>query len=287
MAPGSTMRFLSRHAAIVAAVTLSIAAGNRACADEPLEIFDAHLHYNWEPKPYYQPDEVLALFKKHRVTGILATSRPNTGTHALMDAKAEGLQVVPFIRPYRVRADIGSWFNDPVIFDLVQDEFKRGYYRGIGEFHLSGKAADTEMVKKTVDFAVANNLYLHAHADDEAVEILMRHDPRARIIWAHTGFGLASERVAAMLAKYPKLWGELSYRSGITDGSGKLTPEWRALFERYPDRFLLGSDTWIAERWAAYGEIMAGYHGWLAQLPPAVAKQIAHGNARALFAEGR
>jgi hypothetical protein len=278
---------LFKHAAIVSAIALSLAAGNRAVADEPIEIFDAHLHYNWEPKPFYQLDEVLALFKKHRVTGILATSRPNTGTHALMDAKAEGLQVVPFIRPYRVRADMGSWFNDPVIFDLVRDEFKRGYYRGIGEFHLSGKAADTEMVKKTVDFAVANNLYLHAHADDEAVEILMRHNPRARIIWAHTGFGLASERVAAMLDKYPKLWGELSYRSGIVDGSGKLTPEWRALFERYPDRFLLGSDTWVPERWASYGEMMAGYRRWLAQLPPAAAKQIAHGNARSLFAESR
>jgi hypothetical protein len=281
------MRFLFKHAAIVTAVTLSVAAGNRAVADEPIEIFDAHLHYNWEPKPFYQLDEVLALFKKHRVTGILATSRPNTGTHALVDAKAEGLQVVPFIRPYRVRADIGSWFNDPVIFDLVQDEFKRGYYRGIGEFHLSGKAADTEMVKKTVDFAVANNLYLHAHADDEAVEILMRHNPRARIIWAHTGFGLAGERVSALLAKYPKLWGELSYRSGIVDGSGKLTPEWRALFERHPDRFLLGSDTWVPERWASYGEIMTGYRGWLAQLSPVIAKQIAHGNARSLFADGR
>jgi hypothetical protein len=271
--------------AILAAVALIAAAANRACADEPIEIFDAHLHYNWEPKPFYQLDEVLALFKKYRITGILATSRPNTGTHVLMDTKAEGLQVVPFIRPYRVRADMGSWFNDPVIFDLVQDEFKRGYYRGIGEFHLFGKAADTEMVKKTVDFAVANSLYLHAHADDEAVEILMRHNPRSRIIWAHTGFGLSSDRVAAMLAKYPKLWGELSYRGGIVDGSGKLTPEWRALFERYPDRFLLGSDTWVPERWASYGEIMAGYRGWLAQLSPAVAKQIAHGNARGLFAE--
>jgi len=46
------------------------------------------------------------------------------------------------------------------------------------------------LVKKTVDFAVTNDLYLHAHADDEAVEILMRHNPKARIIWAHSGFGL-------------------------------------------------------------------------------------------------
>jgi hypothetical protein len=286
MVPGSTMWFRLGRIAVVAAVSLT-AADNRVFADEPIEIFDAHLHYNWEPKPYYQLDEVLALFRKHRVTGILATSRPNTGTHTLTDAKAEDLQVVPFIRPYRIRADMGSWFNDPVIFDLVQEEFKRGYYRGIGEFHLFGKAADTEMVKKTVEFAVANNLYLHAHADDEAVEILMKHNPRARIIWAHTGFSLASERVSAMLAKYPKLWGELSYRGGITDGSGKLTPEWRALFERYPDRFLLGSDTWVPERWASYGEIIAGYRGWLAQLPPQVAKQIAHGNARGLFADSR
>ncbi len=281
------MRFAAARVTIVIAIALLAAADDRIVAAEPIEIFDAHLHYNWEPQPYYRLDEVLALLRKHRVTGILATSRPNTGTHALVDAKADGLQVVPFIRPYRVRADIQSWFGDPVIFDLVKDEFKRGYYRGIGEFHLSGKSAENEWVKKTVDFAVANNLYLHAHADEEAVEILMRHNPRARIIWAHTGFGLPTERVSAMLAKYRDLWGELSYRGGITDGAGKLTPEWRALFERYPDRFLLGSDTWVPERWAAYGDIMAGYRAWLDQLPPTVAAQIAHGNARSLFLDGR
>jgi hypothetical protein len=287
MTAARAMRFATGRLTIVVAVALLATADDRIVAAEPIEIFDAHLHYNWEPQPYYRLDEVLALLRKHRVTGILATSRPNTGTHALVDAKTDGLQVVPFIRPYRVRADRGSWFSNPVIFDLVQDEFKRGYYRGIGEFHLPGKSAENEGVKKTVDFAVANNLYLHAHADEEAVEILMRHNPGARIIWAHTGFGLPSERVSAMLAKYPALWGELSYRGGITDGAGKLTPEWRALFERYPDRFLLGSDTWIPERWAAYGDIMAGYRAWLDQLPPTVAAQIAHGNARALFADKR
>ncbi|MDI4232202.1 amidohydrolase family protein [Bradyrhizobium sp. Arg237L] len=271
-------------AAGFAAVAWLATIGPPARAAEPIEIFDAHLHYNWEPTPTYKLDEVLALFKKHRITGIIATSRPNAGTHVLVDAKADGLEVVPFLRPYRVRADIQTWFGDPAIFDLVQQEFKRGYYRGIGEFHLSGKAADTEWVKKTVDFAVDHDLYLHAHADQEAVEILMRHNPRARIIWAHTGFGLPTDRVAAMLGKYPNLWGELSYRGGIVDGAGKLTAEWRALFERYPNRFLLGSDTWVPERWASYGDIMAAYRAWLDQLPPDIAAKIAHGNARALFA---
>lgn len=274
------------RAALAGCFALAAAAllADSARAAEPIEIFDAHLHYNWEPKPYYQLADVLALFRKHRVTGILATSRPNTGTHALVDATPEGLWVVPFIRPYRVRADIQTWFGDPLTLELVHEEFKRGYYRGIGEFHISGRAADTEVVKNVVNFAVANNLYLHAHADDEAVEILMRHNPRAQIIWAHTGFGLSADRVAALLSKYPKLWGELSYRSGITDGGGKLTAEWRELFEKFPDRFLLGSDTWISERWASYGDIMAGYRAWLNQLPPNIAAQIANGNAKALFA---
>ena len=78
------------------------------------------------------------------------------------------------------------------------------------------------------------------------------------------------------------MWGELSYRSGITQG-GTLTPEWRDLFARYSDRFLLGSDTWINERWFAYDGIMREYRGWLAQLPPQQAQRIASGNAERLF----
>jgi hypothetical protein len=262
------------------------AAALPAAAQEPIPIFDAHLHYNWEPTPYLPLEEALALFRRNRVTGILATSRPNDGTHALVAQKAPDLWVVPFIRPYRVRPDVQSWFTNPVIFDLVQEEFRRGYYIGIGEFHLSGRAAATDVVRKTVDFAVRHDLYLHAHADEEAVEILYDHNPGAKIIWAHTGFGLAVERVEALLRKRPMLWGELSYRSGIVGGDGRLTPEWRGLFTRLPGRFLVGSDTWINERWASYGAIMAGYRRWLDQLPREVAERIAHGNAKALF-EGR
>ena len=266
-------------------IAIPVGVTTDARAQAPIEIFDAHLHYNWEPEPFYSLDQVLALFKRNNVTGILATSRPNDGTHSLMDVKATKLWVVPFIRPYRVRPDIQTWFKDPTIFDLVQDEFKLGYYRGIGEFHLVGKAADTEWVKKLVDFSVANNLYLHAHADEEAVEILFSHNAAAKVIWAHTGFSLAPEPVAALMQKHPTLWGELSYRSGITESGGTLSNAWRDLFTRYSDRFLLGSDTWINERWASYGSIMADYRAWLAQLPPEIAAKIANGNAKALFAE--
>jgi hypothetical protein len=39
--------------AVLIAATLFAGIANRALADEPIEIFDAHLHYNWEPKPFY------------------------------------------------------------------------------------------------------------------------------------------------------------------------------------------------------------------------------------------
>ena len=279
------MRIRSIFPGLLAAFLFVLSPDARAQQD--LKIFDAHLHYNQEPTPFYSLDKVLEVFRRNNVTGIIATSRPNKGTHQLMEARAPGLWVVPFIRPYRVRSDIPTWFNDPTIFDLIQEEYKRGYYRGVGEFHIYGKAAASEWVKKTVDFAVAHDLYLHAHCDEEALLILFGHNARAKIIWAHTGFSTPPKRVAELMQKYPALSGELSYRSGITEGGGKLSAEWRELFTRYSERFLLGSDTWINERWFAYDGIMKEYRGWLAQLPDDQAQRIAHGNAERLLGPRR
>lgn len=247
-----------------------------------LPIFDAHLHYNWEPEPHLPLERVLALFRENTVTGILATSRPNDGSRALHEAQSKELWVVPFIRPYRIWPDIQTWMSDPQTEELIATEFRRGYYRGIGEFHLIGRAAEAPQVSKTIEFAVQQDLYLHAHADDEALEILYRHNPEAKIIWAHTGFFTEPAKVEAYLQRYPNLWCELSYRHGITEG-GKLTAEWRRLFEKYPERFLVGSDTWASQRWDEYGNIMAAYREWLKQLPDEVAEKIAFRNAERLF----
>jgi hypothetical protein len=271
----------ARWSLVLAAFGLLAAAP--AVSAQQLEIFDAHLHYNQEPNPLYSLDTVLETFRRNGVTGILATSRPNKGTHQLVAAKAPGLWVVPFIRPYRQRADIQTWFNEPSIYELVQEEYKRGNYRGVGEFHIYGKSAGTDVVKNIVNFAVERNLYLHAHCDEEALLILFAHNPKARIVWAHTGFSTPPARVAELFDTYPGLWGELSYRSGITGGDGTLTAKWRALFAKYSERFFLGSDTWINERWLSYDAIMRGYRAWLAQLPQDQAKRIASGNAERLF----
>jgi hypothetical protein len=165
---------------------------------------------------------------------------------------------------------------------MIVEEEKRGYYKGIGEFHVHGKAADTRVLRDIVDFSVAKGLVLHAHSDDEAIEVLFAHNPKARVIWAHTGFNTPLARVEELLRKYPALWGELSYRSDVAPGGG-LAPEWKALFLRHPGRFLVGSDTWVNERWASYPSIMAAYRRWLGDLPRETAEAIAWRNAAGLF----
>jgi Tat protein secretion system quality control protein TatD with DNase activity len=252
-------------------------------AQQPLKIFDAHLHYNQEALTLYPLHKVLEIFARNGVTGIIATSRPNSGTHLLMEAKAANLQVVPFLRPYRVRSDVQTWFNNPEIFDLIQSELKRGFYRGIGEFHIYGKSAESEIARKTVALARERDMWLHAHCDEEALLIILAQHPRGKVIWAHTGFTTPTARVKELLDKYPGLMAEMSYRSGITEGGGQLSAEWRELFARYSNRVMLGSDTWINERWFGYDGLMKSYREWLAQLPADQARRIAHGNAERLF----
>lgn len=249
-------------------------------------LFDAHLHYNDDAVERYSIGTLYELFSKNGVGAILANSRPNDGTRALVDAAKRGvrkdLRVVPFIRVYRDRGDYGTWFNNPDIHRMIVDEEKRGYYRGVGEFHVFGKNADTPVVKDIVDFTVAKGLVLHAHCDEEALETLFRHNPKARVIWAHTGFNTPLERVEELLVKYPQLWGELSYRWDVADG-GALSPGWKALFAKHPSRFVVGSDTWVNQRWQDYPQIMGGYRRWLGQLPREVAEQVAWKNGARLF----
>jgi hypothetical protein len=279
---------------LAAWILLLAATGPAQAADYSGPLFDAHLHYNdeaWQG-PHPLPD-VLGRMQRNGVRAIIANSRPNDGTRALTEAgaqtRAAGVTVVPFIRLYRNRDDYSNWFRDESIYAMVQQEYARGTaagpYRGIGEFHLyDSNNANGPVAKKLMQFAQEKQLAVLAHVDDVAIDLLMAHAPQARLIWAHTGIGGApAARVQALMEKYPLLMGELSYRPGLTCGDGTLCPEWRALILRYPDRFLIGSDTWVNQRWLYYGELMRGYRRWLGELPPDVARRIAWDNGAGLF----
>lgn len=279
---------------IVASVPL------RAAAQTPYDgpLFDAHLHYNDEACAFpgacpYPIAEVLAMMQRSGVRAIIANSRPNVGTRSLAAARDEarkaGVTVVPFVRLYRNRADYSGWFADESIHTMVQDELAAGTaagpYRGLGEFHLYDSAnADGPVAAKLMKLAQARGLVVLAHVDDAAIDKLMAHAPQARLIWAHTGIGGAPiERVRALMQRYPQLVGELSYRPGLTTGGGGLSAEWKALLTTFPDRFVVGSDTWINGRWSGYEALMSDARRWLGDLPPETARRIGWGNGARLF----
>ena len=286
-----------RSAAVALAVVLATMA---QAADYSGPLFDTHLHYNQEAwdgnSGPFPPTEALARMKRNGVRAIVANSRPNAGTQTLAAARETreaGVTVVPFVRLYRNRDDYSNWFRDPTIYDMVQTELARGTasgpYKGIGEFHLYDSAnANGLVAKQLVALAEQKQLTLLAHVDDVAIDLLMANAPSKgkslRLIWAHTGIGGAPvSRVRELLEQYPLLMGELSYRPGLTCDGGKLCPEWRALLLKYPGRFMIGSDTWVNQRWEAYDELMKGYRVWLGDLPADVAKKIAWDNAAGQF----
>ncbi len=281
------------------AVAVCLAAGvpwAAAAQPEPYAgpLFDAHLHYNVEAASGPHPlDDVLGRMQRSGVRAVVANSRPNDGTKALAAAREQtqraGVTVVPFVRLYRNRADYTGWHADPTIVDMVLRELAAGTaagpYRGLGEFHLYDSAnADGPTARRLMQLAGQRQLVVLAHVDDVAIEKLYAHAPGVRLIWAHTGIGdVPIERVRALLQRHPTLMGELSYRPGLTVEQGRLSPAWRALLLEMPERFLVGSDTWINARWGDYEALMSRARVWLGDLPPEVARRIAWENGAAMF----
>jgi len=263
-------------------LALAIAVPSLARADDPLPIFDAHVHYNLDEARPLPVEGVFELWRRAGIHGVLLTSRPNDGTRELLAAMPSEVKAVAFARPYVVLQDAYTWFRDPDIFAMIEHELERGIYKGIGEFHIYGHNADTEGFARFVKLASDRSLWLHAHCDDYVIDRIFALDPKAKVIWAHTGMSTPPARVDQLLGQYPSLYGELSFRAGITEGDA-LSDTWRALFTKYPQRFLVGSDTWVPQRWSEVPSIMAGYRAWLAQLPRDVAEDIAWRNGTRLF----
>jgi predicted TIM-barrel fold metal-dependent hydrolase len=185
------------------------------------------------------------------------------------------------LRPYRARGETSTWVRDQTVVGYLEERLRKYRYVAIGEFHLYGADAELPVPRRMVELAKQHGLLLHAHSDADAVERIFRQDPGARILWAHAGFD-RPERVRAMLRKHRNLWCDLAFRSDHASG-GKVDPDWRAAFLEFPDRFMVGTDTFTPERWHYVIEHANWSRRWLADLPPEVAERIAWKNGEALF----
>lgn len=261
---------------------LALAWAPLAAAAE-LPIFDAHLHYSHDAWEVLSPAEAVAILRKAGVRRALVSSSGDEGQQR-MKALAPDL-VITELRPYRSRGEIGTWARDESVPRYLEERLAKYQYSGIGEFHLYGADADLPVPRRMVELARARGLYLHAHSDADAVERLFGQWPQARILWAHSGFE-RPEKVAEMLRKHANLWCDLAFRTDHASG-GKVDPDWRGVFLEFPDRFMVGTDSFTPERWHYVEPHARWSREWLADLPPEVAEAIAWKNGERLFAPRR
>jgi hypothetical protein len=265
--------------AAVTALLLVIGLATAAVGAD-LPIFDAHIHFSRPDWSVYTPERALDILARAGVRRALVSSTPDDGTLKLYDLAPK--TIVPFLRPYRTRDDMSTWPRDPAVAAYVEERLKRGVHRGIGEFHMGAADVDGVTVKRLAVLAAQRDLFFQGHVDEETIEKLLLAYPSVRMLWAHAGMSSSAAAVGKLLDRYPKLWVELALRSDVAPG-GTLDPEWRAVFVRHPDRFLVGTDTWVTARWEIIAEATRAVQRWLAQLPPEIAEKIAWRNGDRLF----
>ena len=249
-----------------------------AAASE-LPIFDAHVHYSHDAWSVVPPKDAIAILKKAGLKRALVSSSDDEGTQKLLKEAPD--LIIPELRPYRRRGELSSWVRDPDNLKYVEELLKKNKYVAIGEFHLYGADADLPIPRRIVELAKQHGLVLHAHSDADAIDRIFQQDPGARVLWAHSGFE-APGKVREMMRKYKTLWADLAFRSEHGSG-GKVPPEWREVFVEFPDRFMVGTDTFVPERWHYVPDHAAFSRAWLADLPSELAERIAWKNGEALF----
>lgn len=129
------------------------------------------------------------------------------------------------------------------------------------------------------------------------LEDALQKYPEVAFIWAHAGTSKTLHRfqgkmdfllptLRRLLAAHDNLYVDLSWtvlRPYLLDDDDRPDPEWVALVERYPTRFVVGSD--LLGKYQKQGEKMQAFELFLAALPAPVARMVARENFLGLLPE--
>jgi len=132
----------------------------------------------------------------------------------------------------------------------------------------------------------------------DQVKALLKRHPNATIIWAHTGMGRivrpVKEHGAALegILKDPALknvyfdisWDEVAKYLVATPESTKLTADF---INRYPDRFLFGTDEVAPKTQQAYLKVYVQYDPLWALLSKDAVQKVKKGNYERIFDQAR
>jgi len=201
------------------------------------------------------------------------------------------------------------------------EKLRSGQFFGMGEFMLRfypyttsqgivapsdmNYPADSYLMRLFADVGAKYHAPLVIHCEAEpaagaAMVRLIEGHPQATIVWAHNCGRASAAQIREWMARYDNLYADLGHmasRTGyggywprhtpwmhlIADVTGEIEAEMKALFEAFPDRFFIGTDTAHAHVYEFYAGRTIIWRPFLSQLTPATARKIAFENADRLF----
>lgn len=305
------MNFKVSTLALLAACGLAgcASANAKAGAEPVIRYVDAHSHV----VPAMTAAQELAMFRNAGLAGAVIM---NPDPIVLAEFAKEGPgYVTPFVSLARLNQMTGLRLdaNSAAAFAALDDV---GSVCGFGELptRLEGANGVADAVslaspyrQAIYDLANTRGRPVNIHVSLEtpeviaAVEAIVATRPRMQLILAHAGWVADAATIGRLMEAHPNLYADLSVRldpaAGLSEAGrpevqngisilqadGSLRPEWRAVIERFPDRFMFAMDITGTERPAYIRELLATARTAFAALPPDVETALAHGNIERLI----
>lgn len=277
------------------------------------QFFDAHFHLppTFEMTkdgfrfPILNKDigfrEILCLFDKEKTRGAIIFFEPDEMN--LKNSIKNLRELKDFAKDYEFR-----WFLTPR--DLVPEtireiiEENEGLFRGIGEmafYELPGKTPSDVTLSQIYRIAEKHNLVVMLHParyQNEETESALRENPNVKFL-IH-GYETESS-IPSLIARYDNVYYSLdsanlfllsprdkfiSYFRGNFDSIlSRKVSKWKELIERYPTRFLLGTDRFVDWQFDEEAIILTEefFRAFVGRLNVATQDQFAYKNAKAIF----
>ena len=239
-------------------------------------LFDTHVHYNAADAAELSPQQIVNKLDKNKVRRAVVTGTPASHTAKLYQHAPD--RIVPFLSAYRNHKDKHKWQNDTTLPARIELELKKGTWYGIGELHIFAKDRHSRVFHRIIMIAAEYKLPLQIHGDPAVIDTVFDINSSQTVIWAHAGTFPYPDLIEDYLQRYPSLYIDLSVRDERVAPNGQISDAWYELLIRFPDRFMIGVDTFSLSRWNNYDAAVKVIRNWLSQLPEDIAKKISYDN---------
>lgn len=269
-------------------------------APAPVRYVDAHSHFADGASTVQNVEQ----FRKAGVDGVVFMF-PNTEVLTAA-AKANPGYVIPFNSIARTPEMTGMRLDAQAASKLGA-LYDSGQICGFGEIptriEQRAEANDAAAIgnsfrAQVFDAAASRGAPVNIHISFDAPETAVAFGqavgahPRTPVILAHAGWVAGPDVVGKLLADHSNLFTDVSIRLQMPTGrpndisiltaDGALQPEWKALIERFPDRFLFAMDVSGLDTNNRIPGLMATARKALGALPRPVEEAVAHGNIERL-----